>query len=95
MFGKNTYFSVTLHLMFTSSNKGFKNFYVVLYSPLSNPAGIFCLSKYQIKSQALINIELTGYSFWNYSPKCSSGGDILHLHNKFNFSQFEKINFLK
>ena len=56
-----------IHLNIRSLNKNFDKFYNFIQSLLYTP-GVVCLSESRIKKQSLININLPGYSFLNFSP---------------------------
>ena len=73
-----------IHLNIWSLNKNFDKFYDFIQS-LSYTLDVVCLSESRIKKQLLINIDLPGYTFLNFSPLKNAGGVAMYVKNHLKF----------
>jgi len=52
---------------------------------------IICLSESGIKNKPLINVELSGYNFFNVGPENNAGGVAMYVNNNLKITQKNKI----
>ena len=73
-----------IHFNIRSLNKNFDKFYDFIQS-LSYTPDVVCLSESRIKKQPLINVNLPGYTFLNFSSLKNAGGVAMHVKNDLKF----------
>ena len=73
-----------IHLNIRSLNKNFEKFYDFIQS-LSYTLDVVRLSESRIKKQPLINVNLPGYNFLNFSPLKNAGGVAMYVKNDLKF----------